>query len=138
VVSALQDLGRSIKHLQSRHHRLLDARLIEIGTTLAQWDALRAIASHPDASAHRLAELTFQTDQSFGTLANRLVERGHVLRTPGRGRVIGHRLTPAGEAMLSRAAAVADATLAESFAPLSEAERQTLQALLERLLQEQR
>src|ERR1700731_1558108 len=53
--------------------RALDSKLIEIGTTLAQWDALRAIDRHPESSSHKLAGLTFQTDQSFGALANRMV-----------------------------------------------------------------
>jgi hypothetical protein len=65
----LEDLGQAVKRLQHRHHRTVDARLV-------QRDALRAISRHPNASSHRLAQLTFQTDQSFGTLAVRLVARG--------------------------------------------------------------
>ena len=131
---ALQDLGRAVKRLQARHHRALDARLVEIGTSLAHWDALRAIAAVPEATAHELAERTFQTDQAFGTLATRLVARGHITRSPGRGRAIVHRLTPAGAAMLATGTELAEAVIAASFAPLSEAEREALAALLARLL----
>src|ERR1700740_1882605 len=96
--SKLQPLGRAVKRLQHKHHRALDARLVEIGTTLAQWDALRAIDQHPESSSHKLAGMTFQTDQSFGALANRMVDRGLIERVAGGGRVLLHRLTPAGRA----------------------------------------
>ena len=132
--SDLQPLGLAIKRVQYRHHRTLDAALIEVGTTLAQWDALRAIARHPESSSHKLAGLTFQTDQSFGALANRMVDRGLIRRVAGEGRAILHHLTPEGEAMLAAGHGVADRLLAASFAPLNKAERQQLQALLAKLL----
>ena len=134
VPSDLQPLGLAIKRVQHRHHRTLDAALIEIGTTLAQWDALRAIARHPESSSHKLAGLTFQTDQSFGALANRMVDRGLIRRVAGEGRAILHHLTPEGEATLAAGHGIADRTLAASFAPLNKAERQQLQALLAKLL----
>jgi DNA-binding MarR family transcriptional regulator len=136
--TSLLELGRAVKRLQNQHHRALDARLIEIGTTLAQWDALRAIGRNPDASSHDLAELTFQTDQSFGALASRLVERGFVTRTPGKGRALRHGLTALGKDVLSRGSAIAQEVLDASFAPLTQAERSQLQALLSRLLFEAR
>jgi DNA-binding MarR family transcriptional regulator len=132
--SDLQPLGHAIKRVQHRHHRALDAALIEVGTTLAQWDALRAIDRHPGSSAHKLAGLTFQTDQSFGSLANRMVERGLIRREAGEGRAILHHLTPSGGKMLAAGHAIADRILTASFAPLNKAERQQLQALLARML----
>jgi len=136
AASDLKPLGHAIKRVQHRHHRTLDAALIGIGTTLAQWDALRAIATHPDSSAHKLAGLTFQTDQAFGTLANRLLDRGLIRREAGEGRALRHRLTPAGERVLQAGFAVADGVLAASFAPLDEAERAQLHALLRKMLGE--
>src|ERR1700751_6312093 len=107
----LQPLGHAIKRAQSRHHRMVDAALIEIGTTLAQWDALRAIAGNPESSSHKLAGLTFQTDQSFGALASRMVDRGLIRRVAGEGRAILHHLTPRGEKMLAAGSAVVDRLL---------------------------
>ncbi|MTE17276.1 MarR family winged helix-turn-helix transcriptional regulator [Nocardia aurantiaca] len=129
----LQALGRAIKQAQHRHHRALDTRLGAAGTTLAQWDALRAIDREPGSSARALAEETFQSEQAFGTLANRLAARGLIERTPGRGRLIEHRLTAAGRRTLAAGNEIADSVLAESFAELSAAERKTLQALLQRV-----
>ncbi len=126
-------LALAIKRVQYKHHRTLDAKLIEIGTTLAQWDALRAIDNHPESSSHKLAGITFQSDQSFGALANRMVDRGLIRRVAGEGRAILHHLTPAGEAMLRSGQAVVDKVIAASFAPLSAAEREQLHGLLSRL-----
>ena len=130
----LLPLGLAIKRVQDRHHRSLDAALIEVGTTLAQWHALRAIEMHPGSSSHRLAGLTFQTDQSFGALANRMVDRGLIRRVAGEGRAILHHLTPEGGKMLAAGHAAAAQVLAASFAPLTKAERQQLQGLLAKLL----
>lgn len=129
----LQLLGRSVKQTQYRQHRALDSALAEVGTTLAQWDALRAIGRTPGASARELAAATFQTEQAFGTLAGRLTAQGLVDRRPGRGRRIEHHLTQAGERVLEAGHTVADAVLEECFAGLDEGERGTLLKLLQRL-----
>src|SRR5690348_754285 len=81
-------LGRAIKAAQWRHHRALDTRLRTIGSTLAQWDTLRAIDMFPGASGHDLAMATFQSDQAFGAMANRLLAQGLITRQPGAGRRI--------------------------------------------------
>ena len=39
-------LGRAIKQVQWRHHRTLDARMRAIGSTIVQWDVLRALEGH--------------------------------------------------------------------------------------------
>ena len=130
----LETLGRAVKQLQYRHHRALDARLAVAGTTLAQWDALRAISRNPGASAHALAVETFQSDQSFGTLANRLAAQDLIKRRAGRGRRIEHHLTPAGKKVLRAGRPIANEVLAASFAELSAKERSTLLDLLLRIL----
>lgn len=130
----VQEVGLSIKRLQHRHHRDLDTRLRTLGSSLSQWDALRHIDRHPGSSTHELAELTFMTDQSFGALAIKLAEQGLVERSPGRGRVVLHDITPDGATLLDKVAAVADEVLAESFAPLEGDELEILARLLRRLL----
>jgi DNA-binding MarR family transcriptional regulator len=129
----IEQLGRAIKVVQSRHHRSLDTRLRTVGSTLAQWDALRAISNLPGASAHDLAVATFQSDQAFGTLANRLEAQRLIERRSGYGRRIEHHLTPAGAAVLEAGRRVAIEVLTESFAGLSEDERAQLLHLLSRL-----
>ena len=51
----LERLGRAVKQAQHRQHRAADAALNAIGTTIVQWDALRAIGRMPGASAHDLS-----------------------------------------------------------------------------------
>ena len=132
----LQELGRAVKQLQYRHERGLDSRLRAVGTSLAQWDALRAISSRPDSSAHALAELTFQSDQSFGALATRLVDRGLIERRAGPGRAIRHRLTARGESILKKGLAVIDPVFEASFRPLGVRQREELYRLISNALTE--
>ncbi|KOV74494.1 MarR family transcriptional regulator [Streptomyces sp. NRRL WC-3618] len=128
-----QILGRAVKAAQYRQHRALDSRLASVGSTLAQWDALRAIARTPGASARELAAATFQSEQAFGTLAGRLVALGQVDRRPGHGRRFEHHLTPDGERVLKAGHEVADSVLEQCFEGLAETERETLLGLLRKL-----
>lgn len=125
-----QRLGRAIKQTQHRHHRAFDRQLATVGTTLAQWDALRAIARNPAASAHLLATETFQSDQAFGTLANRLANQELIVRNPGHGRKMEHHLTRKGQEILAAGERLTDDVLKRSFSGLSRAERATLLNLL--------
>jgi DNA-binding MarR family transcriptional regulator len=132
-VTFQQETGRLLKRAQYRNHRSADRALSAIGTTLVQWDALRAISESPDSSAHDLAITTFQSDQAFGTLANRLEAQGLIVRTPGKGRRVEHALTDEGRRMLEAGAAVTRAVSERSFARLSGAEVRTLRDLLDRV-----
>ncbi|MEU6050217.1 MarR family winged helix-turn-helix transcriptional regulator [Streptomyces xanthochromogenes] len=129
----LQTLGKAVKAAQYRQHRTLDTRLASIGSTLAQWDALRAIDNAPGASARELAATTFQSEQAFGTLAGRLVAQGLVDRSKGHGRRIEHRLTAEGKRILRAGHEVADSVLAECFEGLTAADRVSLLGLLHKL-----
>ncbi|WP_371495087.1 MarR family transcriptional regulator [Kitasatospora sp. NBC_00374] len=133
--TSLQELGRAVKRLQNRHHNALNAGLRELGVSLVQWDALRHLDQRPDASLHDLAQLTFQTDQAFGTLAARMVDRGLIERVPGPGRAVRHRLTDRGRQVRHAGDEIMERVLAESFAPLSPEQRATLGGLLDRLLE---
>src|SRR2546429_1285268 len=99
MARSVNEVALPVKRVQHRHHRALSAALADLGISLVQWDTLRHLHRNPDASLHDLAQLTFQTDQSFGTLAARMVERGLIERLPGPGRAIRHRITEAGEAI---------------------------------------
>ncbi len=134
VPRSLQDVGLAIKRLQVRHHRALDARLARLGISLVQWDALRHLDRHPEASLHDLAKLTFQSDQSFGTLAGRMIERGLIERVPGPGRAIRHRITRQGRHLLTQASPLVDEVLAITLGTLTPDELATLAGLLDKLV----
>ncbi len=128
------EIGLSVKRLQMRHHRTVSERLAPLGISIVQWDALRHLHENPDASLHDLAQLTFQTDQSFGTLATRMIDRGLIERMPGPGRAVRHRLTDKGEDLREKAGQIVRRTLIESFSALTDEELQTFGDLLARVL----
>lgn len=124
------DVGLAVKRLQHRHHRTMSQALAPLGLSLVQWDTLRHLARNPDASLHDLAVLTFQTDQSFGSLATRMADRGLIERVPGPGRPVRHRLTAEGERLLAAGQDLADGVLDTSFRNLSAAQLDQLGDLL--------
>jgi DNA-binding MarR family transcriptional regulator len=126
MTTNLEALGQAIKRAQYRNHRTMDAALRDIGVSLVQWDALRAIQRMPGASGHDLAGATFQSDQAFGTLASRLVDRGLITRSAGQGRRIKHTLTEEGRTALEEGHQVVSGLLQELFAPLDERHRSAL------------
>ena len=129
-MTTLQDVGLAVKRLQWRHHREGNTRLAAVGLSLVQWDVLRHLAANPGASLHQLAELTFQTDQSMGELAKRMIERGLLERVDGAGRAAHHRLTTDGEKARSAGADMVDGVLRDSLGHLSASELSTLHDLL--------
>jgi len=127
---ALQDVGLAVKRLQWRHHRGANERLATIGLSLPQWDVLRHLDAHPEASLHDLAQLTFQTDQSMGALAGRMTDRGLLERLTGPGRAVRHQLTPEGQRLREAGAAMVDQVLTESLGRLTPGDLAVLLRLL--------
>jgi DNA-binding MarR family transcriptional regulator len=134
VSRSIQATGLSVKRLQMRHHRALNAGLAPLGVSLVQWDALRHLDDNPGASLHDLALLTFQSDQSFGTLAGRMIQRGLIERVPGPGRAVRHRLTEKGKALRHAGDEIVERVLLHSFAPLTPAQLAALDELLTTVL----
>ncbi|MEV8373777.1 MarR family winged helix-turn-helix transcriptional regulator [Kribbella sp. NPDC056861] len=132
--ASVHDLGRAVKQLQWRHHSEASKQLAELGVSLPQWDVLRRLHDVPDASLHDLAQLTYQTDQSMGSLATRMIARGLIERLAGPGRAIRHRLTPEGERIREAGAELFTGVLENSVGNLSPAERSTLLKLLTKAL----
>jgi len=128
------EVGLAVKRLQYRHHRALNRALAPLGLSLVQWDTLRHLNRQPDASLHELAVLTFQTDQSVGSLATRMADRGLIERIPGPGRAVRHRLTALGARLRAEGQALVDAVLQASFQTLSATELDQLGELLDKAL----
>lgn len=134
MAMTIGEIGLAVKRLQVKHHRAATEALRPLGVTLVQWDALRHLHGHPNASLHDLAVLTFQTDQAFGTLAARLEARGLIRRTTGAGRAIRPELTPEGERVYAEGRAITEQVVRRSFEPLDDDELSVLGGLLQRLL----
>ena len=131
---SLQKTGLAVKRLQMQHHRGANEALAELDISLVQWDALRHMDRNPGASLHDLAQLTFQTDQSFGALAARMEARGLVERVPGPGRAVRHRLTDKGRDLRAAGAVILDRVLATSFDRITPEEHAVLDAILAKLV----
>jgi DNA-binding MarR family transcriptional regulator len=131
MAPSMQDVGLAVKQLQSRHHREANRRLsAQAGLSLVQWDVLRHVNRVPNASLHDLAVETFQTDQSMGELARRMVDRGLLIREDGPGRAVRHRLSSQGRTAYEAGSGIVDGVLAESVGALTDRERASLHALL--------
>jgi DNA-binding MarR family transcriptional regulator len=130
VSTTLQEIGLAVKRLQWQNHTEATKLLADLGVSLPQWDVLRRLHEVPDASLHDLAQLTFQTDQSMGSLATRMIARGLITRVEGPGRAIRHKPTPEGERLRKAGAEILESVLTSSVGSLSAAERETLLRLL--------
>ena len=119
MTRSVQEIGLSIKRLQMRHHRALNTALAPLKISLVQWDALRHMDQNPGTSLHDLAQLTFQSDQAFGTLAGRMSDRGLIERVPGPGRAVRHQLTDKGRQLRQAGGQLVDRVLSRSLANLS-------------------
>jgi DNA-binding MarR family transcriptional regulator len=133
-MSPVQETGLLVKRLQMQHHRAVNAELAPLDISIVQWDALRHLHENPAASLHDLALLTFQTDQSFGALANRLIARQLIERVPGPGRAVRHRLTAKGDRLRVTCGEIVDRVLQQSLEPLTQAQRDTFNSLLRKLV----
>lgn len=120
--------------MQWHHHRESNTRLAELGLTLPQWDVLRHLHANPNASLHALAVLASQTDQSMGTLAARMVDRGLLKRVEGPGRAVRHHITPEGGRLRVAGSKIVDGVLTESVGRLDADERAALHGLLTKAL----
>jgi DNA-binding MarR family transcriptional regulator len=96
-----------------------------------QWDTLRHLHRKPDASLHDLAVLTFQTDQSFGSLATRMADRGLIERVPGPGRAVRHQLTEEGARLRAAGQDAVDSVIESSFQALNQTQLNQLGELLD-------
>jgi DNA-binding MarR family transcriptional regulator len=134
MMPRVQEIGLAVKRLQMRHHRAITTALAPLGVSLIQWDALRHVEENPDASLHDLAQLTFQTDQSFGALAGRMVDRDLIERVPGPGRAVRHRLTEKGLDLRQKGEDIVYETLSRSFACLTPDQLETFNDTLRQLI----
>ena len=98
--------------------------------------ALAAIDREPGGTIERLRHHVKLSQPATVRLVDRLVADGLVARGPGRdARSVGLTLTRAGERIVAAVRAARERVLEELLAPLDAAERATLGALLERLLE---
>ena len=131
---SLEPLALLIKQTQHRQNRMMEAALSPLDVSLVQWNALREIDRNSGSSMHRLAELTFNSDQAFGTLTARLGRLGLIKQRPGTGRALITELTARGKSVFDQGYPLIIGVCATSLGSLTEAERRLLTSLLTKVL----
>jgi DNA-binding MarR family transcriptional regulator len=95
--------------------------------------ALVTVSAYPGRSIEQLNTALGLSQPGAVRLVDRLEAEGWVERRRGAGRALALRITPAGERVVAELLEARRRVLADALAPLSQAERRTLTALLERL-----
>lgn len=131
---SLEPLALLIKQTQHRQNRMMEAALSPLDVSLVQWNALREIDRNSGSSMHRLAELTFNSDQAFGTLTARLGRLGLIKQRPGTGRALITELTARGKSVFDQGYPLIIGVCATFLGSLTEAERRLLTSLLTKVL----
>ncbi len=112
-------------------------KLLKSGVTVAEWVVLREMYGREEMAPSKVAGVTGMTRGAASKLIDRLVAKNLVHReerTDDR-RYQDIRLTAAGARAVPALAALADRNDHEFFAALSATERQTLLAILKKLVQ---
>ncbi len=133
-------LGFWLRMVSNHVSRAFAAKLDAEGVTVAEWVTMRALYGKPPMPPSRLADEMAMTRGAITKLADRLIAKSLVVRTPSAidGRAQTLVLTSLGEDLVPRLAALADQNDAAFFDPLADAERETLERLLKRMVEHHR
>lgn len=137
AVSALgSHIGFWLRLVSNHVSHSFARKLAGTGATVAEWVILREIFEAGKTSPGRLATSTGLTRGAVSKLVDRLVHKGLVSRTEADldRRFQDVELTAAGRALVPRLAGFADLNDEEYFSALSTRERETLVAILKKLV----
>lgn len=124
--------GYLVKRVQQGLRRNCDTALKPTGLSMAQYAVLRALASHPDASAAELARLCFVTRQSLQDVLGGLRSAGLIVSAdaPARGRARALQLTRLGKRRLNVSHAAVAGVESAMLQGISASMREKLSQLL--------
>jgi DNA-binding MarR family transcriptional regulator len=124
--------GYLVKRVQQGMRRNCDTALRPTGLSMAQYAVLRALASHPEASAAELARLCFVTRQSLQDVLGGLRSAGLIVSAdaPARGRARALQLTRLGKRRLKVSHAAVAGVESAMLQGISASMREKLSQLL--------
>ncbi|WP_218826635.1 MarR family winged helix-turn-helix transcriptional regulator [Actinomadura meyerae] len=133
---ASKRIGSHLKHAEQALNGAKSAALRPSGLTVPQYAALLHLADNPGMSAAALARACLVTPPTMNTVLKNLQERGLIERTPHEWHrnILETRLTAEGEKVLADADARAVRVERGLAAEFTDAERETLIALLGRCI----
>lgn len=128
-------VGHVLRRASQRHTAIFAAGMRPPGLTPTQFAAMVKLCELGPLSQNRLGRLAAMDAATMMGVIRRLLERGWIVRhpDPGHGRRLLLALTPEGDSVIRDAVDHARAITAETLAPLSAGERDTLLRLLKRL-----
>lgn len=128
-------IGFILRQVSQRHAAIFAAGIGEQDVTATQWAVLAKLLERGPCSQNRLGRRTAMDAATIKGVVDRLGKRGLIETRPDPedGRRLEVALSPAGQALAERIAPNALRITEETLAPLDQAERATLIALLRRL-----
>ena len=131
-------LGYWLRFVSNHVSQAFAGRLQGKGVTVAEWVAIRRLFGEGGVAPSLLADRIGMTRGAITKLADRLVDKGLVVRRadPQDGRAQTLALAARGRALVPELAALADDNDAEFFRPLTAQERRVLRRLLKRLVEQ--
>lgn len=131
-------LGYWLRFVSNHVSQAFAGRLQGKGVTVAEWVAMRRLFGEGGVAPSLLADRIGMTRGAITKLADRLIDKGLVVRRadPQDGRAQTLALTARGRALVPELASLADDNDTEFFRPLTVQERRVLRQLLERLVEQ--
>lgn len=131
-------LGFWLRAVSNHVSHAFAGKLAIKGVTVAEWVMMRALYGKDPIPPSRVAKEMGMTRGAITKLADRLINKSLIIRKAdsddGRGQTLA--LTSRGGSLVPELAALADQNDAEFFGDLTKAERETLERLLKRLVED--
>jgi DNA-binding MarR family transcriptional regulator len=140
VSDLTEHLGFWLRTVSNHVSHAFAGRLAAQGVTVAEWVMMRALYGKDPMPPSRVADEMGMTRGAITKLADRLIGKSLIVRKADSedGRAQTLALTPQGSRLVPKLAALADRNDAEFFGGLSRAERDALERLLKRLVEQGR
>jgi DNA-binding MarR family transcriptional regulator len=129
-ISSVIELGLALRRAQHLLGQRIDEDLRPLYLNLGLWRVLLEVGQEPGASASELARASFHTPQTLGGLLRRLEDRGLVVRSVGRGRIVENHLTDKGHEALDAATQRVEEIISGTLTTFGPTERATLTRLV--------
>lgn len=129
-----RQVGYELRLAEQAWRKTLEPRLRELGLTVPQYSALRALQRMPGATSAELARSAFVTPQTMNTIVLQLEDSQLIERTAriANLRARDAKLTPAGTALFNKARRLVHRLETGSVTGLDRPEQDQLVTLLER------
>lgn len=129
-----EQVGYLLRLASQRHAAIWQARTLD-GLTAQQFSALKRIGEEGEVSQNRLGRLAAMDVATIKGVADRLRQKGLIAARPDPGdkRRMLISLSETGAALLARMTERGAEISAETLAPLSDEERETLLSLLKKM-----